>query len=475
MTSRRHLLASAATAGVAPHLLAQTIPEVWDVIVVGAGLAGLRSAVAAYSAGARKILILEKGPLIGGHSLYSSGTIAAVAPWRAHDTEGFQDSVDQFVEDAMKIGGNRGDPERLRAIAEGSAFELDWLETLGVFFGEPFTAASGLQPRCFSRPGNLAGRSYAIAAAGAVTDLKIPIRMNTRAAHLLHAGKLWHLTVTSMTSVTPKPATLSSKSVVIATGGYSANIPLRCLDDPRLTVDIRTTANPQGTVWDGADGDGLLLAREVGAQITKGNGVQTMPYSGGRLLDYAGADIYITDDGVRFIDETRPWSEITNAILALPERHFWVITDARSFKGGTLGLKLINRIVRKSPTIEAMAEGMNISASVLEKTIRDYNVAVLDGRDLVTGKTQFAQTIDTPPYYWGRETIYVHTTLDGILTNKNSEVLDAKGAPLPGLYAAGEVAGGIFGRDRLSGGSLTNCLVLGRIAGTEAAAHALRI
>ena len=471
MTSRRTLLGAAAAACVTPALAAQT-DDVWDVLVIGAGISGLRAAVAAQAAGARRILVLEKGPLVGGHALYSSGTIAAVAPWRSHETDGFQDSVELFVTDALETGGGTGDRKRLEAIARGSAEELDWLESLGVFFGEPFTAASGLHPRCFSMPGNLAGRSYTIAAAGAVHDLGIPVRMNTRALHLIAGPDLWIVTTGDPRDPAGPRMNYRARTIVIATGGYTANVPLRCLADHRLTIDIHTTANPNGNVWDGADGDGLALAQEAGGDVTTGSRVQTMPYWGGRLLDYAGADIYLTDEGERFIDETRRWNEITDAILSLPDRHCWVVTDSKSFKGATLGLKLINRIVQKSDTIEAMAHGMGIPSTKLKETLRQYNQAVLDGIDFKTGKTQFAQTIDKPPFYWGRETIYVHTTLDGIRTDECARVLTKAGAPVPRLYAAGETVGGIFGRERLSGGSLVNCLVMGRIAGTEAALFA---
>ena len=149
MTTRRTLLTAGAVASALPSsLLAVALEnssdalETWQqVIVIGSGLAGLTAGASALESGARRVLILEKGPLVGGHSLYSSGSIAAVAPDRAGAfSNGWRDSVEQFVADALAVGGGSGDPERLVQIARGSAAMLDWLEGLGVSFGRPFEA-----------------------------------------------------------------------------------------------------------------------------------------------------------------------------------------------------------------------------------------------------------------------------------------------------------------------------------------------
>ena len=117
--------------------------------------------------------------------------------------------------------------------------------------------------------------------------------------------------------------------------------------------------------------------------------------------------------------------------------------------------------MRKSDSIDAMAAAMDIEPVVLARTIEDYNRAADKGYDARTGKRLFRQRIERPPFYWGAERIYVHTTLDGIRTNRAA-----------GLYAAGECAGGIFGGDRLGGAGMTACFVMGREAGRQAAARA---
>ena len=223
--------------------------------------------------------------------------------------------------------------------------------------------------------------------------------------------------------------------------------------NPLLTQDVPTSANPLGTVFDGATGFGL----------------QALPFWGGRLLDYQGADIYVDKRGQRFVNENNPWNVISNAILSLPEKRCWVITDDRSFKGATLGVKLINGVVKKSHSIDEMAAGMNIEPAVLNSTIEEYNRAVEKGYDARTGKRLFRQRIELAPFYWGEERIYAHTTLDGIRINIAAEVIAAQGGVLPGLYAAGEYAGGIFGGDRLGGAGMTGCFVMGREAGRQAA------
>lgn len=169
MTQRRRLLAGAGLAAAVPgRLLASGAPDtldpgascVWDVIVAGSGAAGLSAAAAALESGAGHVLVLEKGPLVGGHSIYSSGSVSAVAPSRSHDPN---DTLGRFVEDALEVGGGTGDAAVLAKIGEDSAGVLDWLESLGVFWSEPFIAYSGKQAKSYAMPGNSAGRSYVLA------------------------------------------------------------------------------------------------------------------------------------------------------------------------------------------------------------------------------------------------------------------------------------------------------------------------
>ena len=200
-----------------------------------------------------------------------------------------------------------------------------------------------------------------------------------------------------------------------------------------------------------------------------------LPYAGGRLLDYVGGDIYVNSSGERFMNEEMPIYDISEAILAQPGRTCWVITDSRSRKGGTLGLKLADGTVRRSNTIEEMARAMDVPVNPLRRTISEYNEDAAKGLDRRFGKRIFTQAIDSPPYYWGREAVYVHMTLGGLAVSSEARLLDRRGMPIPGFWAAGETTGGIFGRGRPGGMSLITCLVQGRDAGRAAAERSLAL
>ena len=159
-------------------------------------------------------------------------------------------------------------------------------------------------------------------------------------------------------------------------------------------------------------------------------------------------------------------------MLRQPGRSVWVITDSASRKGASLGLKLTNGTVRRSDTIREAAEGMGVPPAVLERTVREYNEDVVRGRDRRFGKTVFTQTIEVPPFYWGRESVFVHMTLGGLSVTPDAALLDPAGRPIEGFWAAGETTGGIFGRGRPGGMSLAGCLVFGRRAGRSAAERA---
>ncbi len=478
---RRRLLAAGAAAAFCPaHALAgrrEDLQQDWDVIVIGTGMAGLTAAVSAREAGAVRVLLLEKGPLVGGHTLYAAGSVAVLSP-RRQAPIGFTDSVELWIQDAIKAGGTVLRPHITRIATESEA-AVDWLEGLGlVMTRTAYQAVGDMHPRSVTALGLAAGRRFVIALHENARMLGVTTALNTRAVRLGRAEEDGFVRVVvkrTLPGGEVRDEVLRAGGIVIATGGFTADVGRRLLYDDRLTVDVPTTANPQGLYFDGATGDGLDLGAMVGGHTVGMSNIILLPYAGGRLLDYVGGDIYVNSSGERFMNEAMPIYDISEAILAQSGRTCWVITDSRSRKGGTLGLKLADGTVRRSNTIEEMARAMDVPVNTLRRTISEYNEDVAKGLDRRFGKRIFTQAIDSPPYYWGRESVYVHMTLGGLAVSPEARLLDRRGMPIPGFWAAGETTGGIFGRGRPGGMSLITCLVQGHDAGRAAAERSLAL
>lgn len=341
-----------------------------------------------------------------------------------------------------------------------------------------YQAVGDMHPRSVTALGLAAGRRFVIALHENARMLGVTTALNTRAVRLGRAeedGLVRVAVKRTLPGGEVRDEVLRAGGIVIATGGFTADVGRRLLYDDRLTVDVPTTANPQGLYFDGATGDGLDLGAMVGGHTVGMSNIILLPYAGGRLLDYVGGDIYVNSSGERFMNEEMPIYDISEAILAQPGRTCWVITDSRSRKGGTLGLKLADGTVRRSNTIEEMARAMDVPVNPLRRTISEYNEDAAKGLDRRFGKRIFTQAIDSPPYYWGREAVYVHMTLGGLAVSSEARLLDRRGMPIPGFWAAGETTGGIFGRGRPGGMSLITCLVQGRDAGRAAAERSLAL
>ncbi len=468
---RRSFLAFSAV-GLVP-VAARAAEVKWDVIVIGSGVAGLTAAASAAEQGT-KVLLIEKSLSLGGHSILSTGYVSAVDPKRQKPL-GIVDSPEKMLADMLEVGGYKNDVELARIVCENSERIVDWLEHAGVIWEDAVVQTfAGMFPRSHISSSFRAGYDYVVTLNNYAHTLGIAVALDVKAERLITNAHDEVIGVQVLEG-NANAYDIHAKAVVVATGGFTANPELRMHYDPRLTPDFATTANPFKNMFDGATGDGLLMGLAIGADIKHAEYIQLIPFWGGRLLDYVGGDIFVNKEGLRFVSESAPWKTISDAILQQPSQEMWAITDAQSRKGASLAVKIANNVVYKSNTVKEMALKMNVSPHVLEKTIADYNKYAKDGIDPKFKKNIITQTIETPPYYFGKEKLGVHFCCGGLRFSPRAEVLKKNGDPIPGLYVAGEAAGGAHGHDRMGGVSMTTAFVFGRIAGIESGKLALSL
>lgn len=457
-------------AGPALSSTAEPPAEEWssDVCVIGAGLAGLTAAIAAKTSGSVNACVLEKESLLEGHSTISTGYFSAVRHMPGHDAE-YRAAVDSMIADMEKTGKGLGNPELIRILVEHSGAAYDWMTSLGVtWLPDPYEALGGLVPRSYLTSFVNGGYDYIFAVNRRLRELRIPLYFGAEVTRVTPTDSGFLVSGSRL----KKKFLVHAKTVILATGGYTGNVALRSKYDPRLTSEITSTANPYGDGLDTATGDGIIFGESLGAELLDMDKILTIPFSGGRLTNYVGADVYLDESGHRFVNEQAPMETISQAVWKLPHHRFWVVTDAASAKGASRSVKLLRGIVKTADNLEEVALGMRVDPKEFLQTMDRYNSYARAHQDPEFGRTLFTQEIKKPPFYYGLERPFVHFCNGGLKIDTHACVIKTDGTPIPGLYAAGEVTGGIHGAGRLGGCSLPDCVVFGRIAG-ESAAKAL--
>ena len=451
-----------------PSVFAETGDETkFDLIIIGIGAAGLSTAVSAAQNGVKNILLIDKAAFVGGHSALSGGSVNAVVP-ELQMKQGIKDSPEFWQRQIMETGEFQSDPVLVNTLVNNAQSTLHWLREIGIPFDDQvFEAWGGKFQRAHSAGQKRSGMTYVRIMNHKARSLSVKVRLRTEAVNLLEKdGQVMGVRVKDRNG---KLTDLEAKDVVIATGGFTANVAMRLKYDSRLDASLFTTANQTGRGFDGSTGDGILMAEKLGAQTVDLDAIQLIPLRGGRLLNYVGGDIYVDSEGKRFIDESKGVKAIAEGYLNLPDRVFWVITDSQSQKSLDLDAKLLAGSVHIADSVSEMAKKMHVSAKVLQETLDRYNRFVEQGEDKDFGKKIFTQKIEKPPFYFGREQFDIHYSCGGLKINKTCQVIGKADKPIPNLYAVGEVTGGIHGRDRLGGDSLISCFVFGKIAGEEIA------
>lgn len=312
-------------------VFAQTGDETkFDLIIIGIGAAGLSVAVSAAQNGVKNILLIDKAAFVGGHSALSGGSVNAVYP-ELQMKQGIKDSPEFWQRQIMETGEFQSDPVLVNTLVNNAQATLHWLREIGIPFDDQvFEAWGGKFQRAHSAGQKRSGMTYVRVMNHKARSLGVKVRLRTEAVSLIEKDS--RVIGVKVKDRNGKLTDLEAKDVVIATGGFTANVPLRLKYDSRLDATLFTTANQTGRGFDGSTGDGILMAEKLGAQTVDMDAIQLIPLRGGRLLNYVGGDIFVDSQGKRFVDESKGVKAIGEAYLNLPDRVFWVISDSQSQK-----------------------------------------------------------------------------------------------------------------------------------------------
>ena len=458
--------------------------ESFDVIVIGTGFAGLTAAIEAANSGA-SVVILEKMKGPGGNSLISDGGIAAAGTLE-QIAAGISDSADLMYSDMMKAGMFINHPELVRTLTNHSNEVFEWSRNyLGVKYLDRIDIFGGHSvPRCYTAE-NVSGTTIIKKLMEKIRLLSIPVYFqnilkdfvfdkNHRISGVVVQNNynFKHETGNSLLSLK------AEKSVIMATGGFGSDIKFRTAQDPRLTKKISTTNQSFSTA------EALKIALKAGAAPVQLSHIQLGPWAspdesgyglGPSFSEYILFQYGILVDpatGKRFVNELSDRKTLSDKILEINHPCIGIAdSTAVSESGWNIDKPIRKNIVKTFNSLSSLAESYSVDIKKLKETIENFNRFVREGndRDFEKPILKNAKPIIKAPYYTIRLWPKVHHTMGGIQINKNAQVLDLDGEIIEGLFAAGEVTGGVHGASRLGSCAITECFVFGRIAGRNAA------
>ena len=444
------------------------IKDSYDVIVVGSGGAGMAAAISAKDAGA-DVAIFEKMPVIGGNTSKSSGGMNA-AETKFQKEQGIEDSNDLFYEETLKGGKGTNDPELLRYMVDNSADAIDWLDSMGIRLNK-ITFSGGFSVARIHRPedGSAVGGYLVNGLYYNLMEREVPIFVNAEVTDLTDTdGAVTGVTV----KIDGKEKTIKAKSVVLATGGFGSNMDMITKFKPELEGYVTTN-------HEGATGDGIALAEEEGAETVQMDQIQIHPtvyqetsYLVSEAVRGEGA-ILVNSEGKRFYNEMETRDKVSAAINALPERYAYVVFD-QALRERATAIEQYDELgmVVKGETVADLAKEIGVPEENLVATLETWNQYVAAKNDTEFGRTTgMEHDLSKGPYYAIKVAPGIHHTMGGLKINTKTEVLKKDGTAIPGLYAAGEVTGGVHGSNRIGGNAVADIIIFGRQAGTQSAEY----
>ena len=489
-----------------------------DVVVVGAGGAGMTAAITAAAEG-KSVVILESQSMVGGNSVRATGgmnagktvyqdenefgesagvektlktaaekyadneTITALAKtvseqWAAYQANptGYFDSVELMELDTMIGGKGINDPELVETLCANSADAIDWLDEHGITLHN-VSSFGGASVKRIHRPVNAEGKTVSVGSymipllQENCEKAGVKMMLDTTATEILTDANGAAVGVKA-TGASGETVTVNAKAVVLASGGFGANLDMVVKYKPELKGFMTTNAP-------GIQGQGIEMAQAIGAATVDMDQIQIHPTveanTAALITEGLRGDgaVLINAEGKRFIDEVGTRDVVSAAEIAQTGSYSWLVVDQAMVDASSV----IQGYIKKGYTVtgatyEELGEAMGVDAAAFAETMEKWNGYVEAKNDPDFGRTSFANPLNTAPYYAVKVTAGVHHTMGGLKINANTEVLNEKGEVIPGLFAAGEVTGGVHGANRLGGNAVADFTVFGRIAGAAASDYA---
>ncbi|MFC1953445.1 flavocytochrome c [Chloroflexota bacterium] len=462
--------------------------DVTDVLIIGSGFAGLTAAIEAHNAGAT-VVILEKMHAPGGNSIISDGGIAA-AGTKMQKTIGIEDSFELMFEDMLKAGLYLNHPELVRELVKQSNEVFQWsIDYLGIEYMDRVDIFGGHSvPRCYT-PIGVSGSTIIRKQLLKMKELGLSVRTHSLFKSFIRSpeGEIVGVSVSENYNYKNPECGIESrirvkKGVVLASGGFSSDVQFRSKQDPRLNEKIDTTNKPFATA------EALKEALRINANPIHLSHIQLGPWGtpdekgyghGARFSDYIVFPYGMVIDpstSNRIVNELADRKTISDAILSIGRPCIGIVDERAVEQSGWDIVPCLEKgITNRFSRLEDLAKFYNLSLNDLSNTIDRYNNYVENRFDGEYSKPILpeAYPISSPPYYGIRTWPKVHHTMGGVQINPKAQVIDIYQDPIKGLFAAGEVVGGIHGACRLGSCAITDCLVFGRIAGRNAAIEVL--
>ena len=489
-----------------------------DIVIVGAGGAGMTAAITAAEEG-KSVVILESQSMVGGNSVRATGgmnagktvyqdenefgeaagvektlktaaekyadneTITALAKtvseqWAEYQANptGYFDSVELMELDTMVGGKGINDPELVETLCSNSADAIDWLDEHGITLHN-VASFGGASVKRIHRPVDADGKTISVGSymipllQENCEKAGVQILLNTTANEILTDANGAAVGVKA-TGASGETVTVNAKAVVLTTGGFGANLDMVVKYKPELKGFMTTNAP-------GIQGQGIEMAQAIGAATVDMDQIQIHPTveanTAALITEGLRGDgaVLINAEGKRFIDEVGTRDVVSAAEIAQTGSYSWLVVDQAMVDASSV----IQGYIKKGYTVtgetyEELGKAMGVDEAAFAETMNTWNGYVDAKNDPDFGRTSFANKLDTAPYYAIKVTAGVHHTMGGLTINTNTEVLKEDGSVIPGLFAAGEVTGGVHGANRLGGNAVADFTVFGRIAGKAASDYA---